>query len=448
MPPPASLSFRLLLFSLFCLFPLKRKGEGQGKEGLQCALPTDPCVCASLNPTNPAPTPPTTAGNYASSANCHPRGGRNPSSTSPIGGCSLRGRGDLVTDEEGSLLGVALVSLAVFRHYKTASAKPNPSWKVTSFHRSGEFADEVEILKRLTEENLVGTGGSGKVYRAELKSGQTVAAKKIRVSGEDRRAFEAEVEILGSVRHGNIVKLLCCYTGEDCRVLVYEYMPNGSLRTALHEKGGGAALDWATRRRIAVGAAHGLAYLHHDCVPPVVHRDVKSGNILLDADFRARVADFGLARAMESGGGERVMTGVAGSYGYIAPEYGYTLKVNEKSDVYSFGVVLLELLTGKKPVDPSSFGDARDLVKWVHDVVSSRKTPAAADAVACFRQLFDPNITSSTECDWEDMVRVLNVALLCTAAFPMNRPSMRKVVELLNDRRKIGLPSSICRNGQ
>ncbi|XP_068656708.1 LRR receptor-like serine/threonine-protein kinase HSL2 [Aristolochia californica] len=341
-----------------------------------------------------------------------------------------------------TLVGLALVSLAVFQRYKKASTKPNPPWKITSFHRSGNFSDEDEIFKCLTDENLIGTGSSGKVYRAKLKTGQIVAVKKIRFSGENDGAFAAEVEILGNVRHGNIVKLLCCYTSEDCKVLVYEYMPNGSLKAALHEKGG-AFLDWNTRRKIAVGAAQGLVYLHHDSVPAIVHRDVKSGNILLDEEFGARVADFGLARAMESSGGERVMTCVAGSYGYIAPEYAYTLKVNEKSDVYSFGVVLLELLTGKKPIDPS-FGDAKDLVKWVNDEISSQEKRAED---AGFRYLFDPRITTIGS-EYEEMVKVLNVALLCTAAFPMNRPSMRKVVELLNDRREIGFPSLIGRGEQ
>lgn len=319
-----------------------------------------------------------------------------------------------------------------YRQYNKAKVKDlwrtsKSPWMLTSFHRLG--FREFEILDCIDEENVIGSGGSGKVYKATLGNGETVAIKRLWSSGKaegsttcNDNGFKAEVETLGSIRHKNIVKLWCCCVNSDSNLLVYEYMPNGSLGDLLHGPKSGD-LNWPTRYKIAVGAAQGLAYLHHDCVPPIIHRDVKSNNILLDADFGARVADFGLAKVLQSGEkGVDYMSAIAGSYGYIAPEYAYTLKVNEKSDIYSFGVVLLELVTGKQPVIPD-FEESKDLVKWVrtriekqddglHDVLDSRVI------VDCFQ---------------EEMVAVLKVALLCASALPINRPSMRRVLELLHE---------------
>lgn len=248
-----------------------------------------------------------------------------------------------------------------------------------------------------------------------------------------KAVFQSEVETLGRIRHNNVVKLLMSFMGEDFKVLVYEYLVNGSLGDTLHGEKGGVLLDWPTRFSIAVGAAHGLAYLHHDCVPPIVHRDVKSNNILLDEEFRPRVADFGLAKSLlqDVKEGNRVMSRIAGSCGYIAPEYAYTLKVDEKSDVYSFGVVLLELITGKRPND-DSFGENKDIVKWVTEAAISSPEQGTGISRIYLDQLVDPKMNPTTSY-YEEIEKVLNVALLCTSAFPMNRPSMRRVVELLKN---------------
>ncbi|CAN6459436.1 unnamed protein product [Victoria cruziana] len=314
-------------------------------------------------------------------------------------------------------------------------------WKQTSFSRVG--VAEEDIMECLTEDNLVGMGASGKVYRARLKNGEIVAVKRLWDAGkpETELGFRAEIETLGRIRHTNIVKLLCCCVSNEVRLLVYEFMANGSLGEMLHahsdEKVKGSAagrlpkeLSWERRVRIAIGAAQGLAYLHHDCVPPIVHRDVKSNNILLDGEFNARVADFGLARilrrrdAKDADADDGWMSEVAGSYGYIAPEYAYTLKVNEKSDIYSFGVVLLELVTGKRPIDPS-FGDSKDLVKWVNQECFS-----GGNAAAEVEHILDARIPQRFH---GEMASMLDLALLCTSSLPINRPSMRKVVELLRD---------------
>ncbi|CAK7322692.1 unnamed protein product [Dovyalis caffra] len=296
--------------------------------------------------------------------------------------------------------------------------------KWRSFHKIG--FSEFEILDCLKEDSVIGSGGSGRVYKVVLSNGDTVAVKKL--SGEskkedasrnsDKDEFEAEVETLGKIRHKNIVRLWCCCNTGDSKLLVYEYMPNGSLGDLLHSSKGGL-LEWPTRYKIALDAAEGLSYLHHDCVPPIVHRDVKSNNILLDAEFGARVADFGVAKVVQ-GVNKRTesMSVIAGSCGYIAPEYAYTLRVNEKSDIYSFGVVILELVTGRLPIDPE-FGE-KDLVKWVCTTLDQNGID----------HVIDPKLDSSYK---DEISKVLEVGLRCTSSLPIGRPSMRRVVKMLQE---------------
>ncbi|KAF5810939.1 putative protein kinase RLK-Pelle-LRR-XI-1 family [Helianthus annuus] len=319
-----------------------------------------------------------------------------------------------------------------YRKFKNSKQIDKSKWTLMSFHKLS--FSEYEILGALDEDNVIGRGASGKVYKVVLSNGEAVAVKKLwggSKKGEDEdlenglgsgavvdNGFEAEVETLGRIRHKNIVRLWCCCSTKTCKLLVYEYMPNGSLGDLLHSTKSGL-LDWPIRYKIAVDAAEGLAYLHHDCVPAIVHRDVKSNNILLDGDFGARVADFGVAKVVngDEKGGNSVSV-IAGSCGYIAPEYAYTLRVNEKCDIYSFGVVILELVTGKRPVDPE-YGE-KDLVKWVCTTLDQK----GLDAV------FDPKLDS---CFKEEICKVLNVGLLCTSPLPINRPSMRRVVKMLQE---------------
>ncbi|CAL9116162.1 unnamed protein product [Musa textilis] len=303
---------------------------------------------------------------------------------------------------------------------KAALGMDNPKWKLTSFYKLG-FSEE-EILASLDEDNVIGSGASGQVYKVVLGNGETVAVKKLWGTSKKNDifqsfgdGFEAEVEMLGKIRHKNIVKLWCCCTNLDSKLLVYEYMPNGSLGDQLHGAKGGL-LDWRTRYKIALDAAEGLSYLHHDCLPPIVHRDVKSNNILLDAEFGAKVSDFGVAKTI--GKGPKSMSVIAGSCGYIAPEYAYTLRVTEKSDIYSFGVVILELVTGKFPMDPE-LGEM-DLAQWVCSTMEQKGVES----------VIDPRLGL---CFKEEMRKVLDVGLLCTNFLPLNRPPMRTVVKLLLD---------------
>eukprot|EP00253_Pinus_taeda_P019072 PITA_19072 len=305
-----------------------------------------------------------------------------------------------------------------FANTKRKKFADKSSWMLTSFHKL-RFSKN-EILDCFDEDNVIGSGGAGKVYKATLSNAETVAIKRLWSSSKgdasNDNGFKAEVDILGKIRHKNIVKLWCCCSNSDSNLLVYEYMPNGSLGDLLHGPKS-IVLDWPIRYKIVLGAAQGLAYLHHDCEPSIVHRDVKSNNILLDEDYGAHVADFGLAKILLSCGmGVDYMSAIAGSYGYIAPEYAYTLKVNEKTDIYSFGVVILELMTGRRPLD-SEFGDNKDLVKWVTEKKNG------------WQEVLDPKLVG---CFKEEMMMVLEVGLLCTSSLPINRPSMRRVVDMLH----------------
>lgn len=300
------------------------------------------------------------------------------------------------------------------------------SWDMKSFHKFN-FTDD-DILHCLKEENMIGSGGSGKVYRGELGEGQVIAVKqlwtnnyatKLNHSKEAQRyrQFKMEVETLGSIRHKNIVKLYCCISSTNSNLLVYEYMKNGSLWDRLHQTTD-LTLDWQTRYKIALGIAHALVYLHNDCVPAIVHRDVKSSNILLDEDYEPRIADFGIAKILQSCGKGDSTAIIAGTHGYIAPEYAYTYKVSEKSDVYSFGVVLMELVTGRQPIEPD-FGENKDIVSWISRKIATRESTF---------KVMDSRIPDIYQ---ESMIKVLKIALLCTSHLPSLRPFMLEVVDLL-----------------
>ncbi|XP_051150651.1 receptor protein-tyrosine kinase CEPR1-like [Andrographis paniculata] len=307
------------------------------------------------------------------------------------------------------------------------------SYDVKSFHRVS--FDQREIIEAMVEKNIIGYGGSGTVYKIELHNGEILAVKELwsrrgvkdpTPRNDDRlvvldQEMKTEVETLSGIRHKNILKLYCYYSGLDCSLLVYEYMSNGNLWDALHV--GKLVLDWPTRYQIAVGIAQGLAYLHHDLVPPIVHRDIKSTNVLLDVDYQPKVADFGIAKVLRARGSkDSSNTVIAGTYGYLAPEYAYTSKATTKCDVYSFGVVLTELVTGRKPVE-AEFGESENIVCWVSGKTSSPTTDGLKEVV-------DKRVLSGPD-DEKDMIKVLRVAIRCTCPTPGLRPAMNEVVQLL-----------------
>ncbi|KAL2608686.1 hypothetical protein R1flu_027259 [Riccia fluitans] len=267
------------------------------------------------------------------------------------------------------------------------------------------------------EKNIIGDGGFGLVYKAVLNNGAVVAVKKLLEDGlQGDSEFLAEMQTLGKIKHKNLICLRgYCSHGRE-KILVYEYLENGSLDSWLHcREEGNSTLDWMTRLKIARSAAEGLAFLHHECVPAIIHRDVKVSNILLDSEFESRLADFGLARsarAFES----HVSTGLAGTAGYIPPEYCQGRSATLKGDVYSFGVVMLELITGKRPTDP--FYKKKDM-----SLVSSY-----IQDVAWRDEALDKSLRHSCS---DQMVEFMRIAGSCCNPCPSQRPSMNQVVRML-----------------
>ncbi|XP_062234069.1 leucine-rich repeat receptor-like kinase protein FLORAL ORGAN NUMBER1 [Phragmites australis] len=311
--------------------------------------------------------------------------------------------------------------------WREAARRRSGAWKMTAFQKLDFSA--VDVVESLKEDNIIGKGGAGIVYHGVTHSGTELAIKRLvgRGCGDHDRGFTAEVTTLGRIRHRNIVRLLGFVSNRETNLLLYEYMPNGSLGEMLHG-GKGGHLGWEARARIAAEAACGLCYLHHDCAPRIIHRDVKSNNILLDSAFEAHVADFGLAKFLGGGGGgatSECMSAIAGSYGYIAPEYAYTLRVDEKSDVYSFGVVLLELITGRRPV--GSFGDGVDIVHWVRKVTT--ELPDTSDTAAVLA-VADRRLTPEPV---GLIVDLYKVAVACVEEASTARPTMREVVHMLSN---------------
>ncbi|CAA7052430.1 unnamed protein product [Microthlaspi erraticum] len=294
--------------------------------------------------------------------------------------------------------------------------------KIALFHQMELDAEEIS---RLDEDHLIGAGSAGKVYRVDLKKGGgTVAVKWLRRGGVEEDGTEvsvSEMEILGKIRHRNVLKLYAFLVGRGSSYLVFEFMENGNLYEALRRnlKGGLPELDWHKRYKIAVGAAKGIAYLHHDCCPPIIHRDIKCSNILLDGDYESKIADFGVAKVADKG---CEWTCVAGTHGYMAPELAYSYKATEKSDVYSFGVVLLEIVTGLRPVE-DEFGEGKDIVDYVLSKIQQDGRN--------LRDVLDKQVLSSDV--QESMITVLKMGLLCTTKLPNPRPSMREVVRKLDD---------------
>ncbi|CAN1220852.1 LRR receptor-like serine/threonine-protein kinase RGI5 [Linum grandiflorum] len=288
---------------------------------------------------------------------------------------------------------------------------------------SGTIPSSFEnILECLKDENVIGKGCSGVVYKAEMPGGELIAVKKLwKTKKEDDIVFDsfaAEIQILGHIRHRNIVKLLGYCSNKSVKLILYNYICNGNLQRLLQDN---RNLDWETRYKIAVGSAQGLAYLHHDCVPAILHRDVKCNNILLDSKYEAYLADFGLAKLMNSPNYHHAMSRVAGSYGYIAPEYGYTMNITEKSDVYSYGVVLLEILSGRSAVEPQ-IGDGLHIVEWVKKKMGSYE-PASS--------ILDVKLQGLSDQIVQEMLQTLGIAMFCVNSSPAERPTMKEVIALL-----------------
>ncbi|KAG5236228.1 protein NSP-INTERACTING KINASE [Salix suchowensis] len=284
------------------------------------------------------------------------------------------------------------------------------------------FKELRSATDHFSSKNILGRGGFGIVYKGCLNDGTLVAVKRLKdcnIAGGEIQ-FQTEVETISLAIHRNLLRLSGFCSTENERLLVYPYMPNGSVASQLRDHiHGRAALDWARRKRIALGTARGLLYLHEQCDPKIIHRDVKAANILLDEDFEAVVGDFGLAKLLDHRD-SHVTTAVRGTVGHIAPEYLSTGQSSEKTDVFGFGILLLELITGQKALD---FGRAANqkgvMLDWVKKLHHDRKLNLMVDKD--LRSNFD-------RIELEEMVQV---ALLCTQFNPSHRPKMSEVLKML-----------------
>lgn len=284
------------------------------------------------------------------------------------------------------------------------------------------YAELEEATNGFSSANVLGEGGFGRVYKGVIADNQQVAVKQLTIGGgQGEREFRAEVEIISRVHHRHLVSLVGYCIADSQRLLVYDYVPNGTLEHALHGPGN-PVMDWGTRMKIALGSARGLAYLHEDCHPRIIHRDIKASNILLDNQWEAQVADFGLAK-LANDTYTHVTTRVMGTFGYLAPEYALSGKLTDKSDVYSFGVVLLELITGKKPVDVTAAAGDESLVEWSRPVLTQALESSNVDALA------DPNLMEMY--NEKEMFRMIEAAAACVRHSAQKRPKMAMVVRAL-----------------
>ncbi|KAE8714687.1 Proline-rich receptor-like protein kinase PERK2 [Hibiscus syriacus] len=305
---------------------------------------------------------------------------------------------------------------------------PSPSPGVPMGHSLGTFTYEDLALAtdNFSDSNLIGQGGFGYVHKGVLKDGKVVAIKQLKAgSGQGEREFQAEVDIISRVHHKHLVSLVgYCIVGVRW-LLVYDFVPNNSLEFHLHgivnRREERSVMNWSTRMKIALGAAKGLAYLHEDCKPKIIHRDIKAANILPDESFEARVADFGLAKSSLDTD-THVSTRVMGTFGYMAPEYASSGKLTEKSDVFSFGVVLLELITGRRPVDKTQPFVDDSIVDWAWPFLSQALEHGNFDAFVDSRL---------KEYDSNEMTRMIACAAAYVRHSARSRPRMSQVVRAL-----------------
>ncbi|XP_027902852.1 receptor-like serine/threonine-protein kinase ALE2 isoform X3 [Vigna unguiculata] len=308
---------------------------------------------------------------------------------------------------------------------RLASASTSFRSSIAAYTGSAKTFSMNEIEKatdNFHDSRVLGEGGFGRVYSGILEDGTKVAVKVLkREDHHGDREFLSEVEMLSRLHHRNLVKLIGICAEVSFRCLVYELIPNGSVESHLHGMDKeNSPLDWSARIKIALGAARGLAYLHEDSSPHVIHRDFKSSNILLEDDFTPKVSDFGLARTAADEENRHISTRVMGTFGYVAPEYAMTGHLLVKSDVYSYGVVLLELLTGRKPVDMSRPPGQENLVAWARPLLSSEEGVEA---------ITDPSLGPDVASD--SVAKVAAIASMCVQPEVSDRPFMGEVVQAL-----------------
>ncbi|XP_047311711.1 probable serine/threonine-protein kinase PBL7 isoform X2 [Impatiens glandulifera] len=319
------------------------------------------------------------------------------------------------------------------RSRNSSDSKKDPKKEVVVIPKEGAsahiaaqtfaFRELAAATKNFRPESLLGEGGFGRVYKGRLEStGQVVAVKQLDRNGlQGNREFLVEVLMLSLLHHENLVNLIGYCADGDQRLLVYEFMPLGSLEDHLHDLAPNKeALDWNTRMKIAAGAAKGLEYLHDKANPPVIYRDLKSSNILLDEGYHPKLSDFGLAKLGPVGDKTHVSTRVMGTYGYCAPEYAMTGQLTLKSDVYSFGVVFLEIITGRKAIDNTRPQGEHNLVAWARPLFRDRRK---------FPKMADPLLQGRYP--MRGLYQALAVAAMCLQEQAATRPLIGDVVTAL-----------------
>eukprot|EP00897_Mesotaenium_endlicherianum_P010495 jgi/Mesen1/9474/ME000063S08921 len=283
------------------------------------------------------------------------------------------------------------------------------------------YSELATATNAFAKENIIGKGGYAVVYRGFLSGGKKIAVKKLVRKTGGEIEFLSEVGIVSHVRHPHAARLIGYSVEKDQRLLVYDLMPHGSLERNLHSKNREPA-SWERRVRVAIGSAKGLEYLHCECPRRIVHRDVKTANILISNDWEAQIADFGLAKWLPDSGISSSSGPVEGTFGYMAPEYFMHAELNEKTDVYSLGVVLLEIITGRRPIDVQKEGIEQNLVAWAQPMLEGRKLHVLAD----------PRLHGKVEGD--SLARMAAAVLMCLRSAPSQRPTMGQVAEFLEDK--------------
>ncbi|CAJ1934269.1 unnamed protein product [Sphenostylis stenocarpa] len=302
------------------------------------------------------------------------------------------------------------------RRQKSSIKRPNP-FSIWYFNGRVVYGDIIEATKNFDNHYCIGEGALGKVYKAEMKGGQVYAVKKLKCDAENLdvesiKSFQSEVEALSETRHRNIVKLYGFCSEGMHTFLIYEYMGRGNLADMLRNDKDALVLDWPKRVDIVKGVASALSYMHHDCAPPLIHRDISSKNILLSSNFSAHVSDFGTARFLKPD--SPIWTSFAGTYGYAAPELAYTMAVTEKCDVFSFGVLAFEVLTGKHP---------GDLVSYIQ---------TSSEQKINFKEILDPRLLHPSKNNiLQQLILIANLALSCLQTNAQSRPTMRHIAQLI-----------------
>lgn len=303
-----------------------------------------------------------------------------------------------------------------------ANGEPGENSAMAKTAKAFTFRELATATKNFRFDCLLGEGGFGRVYKGQLENGQVVAVKQLDLNGyQGNREFLVEVLMLSLLHHPNLVSLVGYCADGDQRLLVYEYMALGSLADHLLDTTTDQIpLSWHRRMKIAHGTAKGLEYLHEKANPPVIYRDLKSPNILLDEEYNPKLSDFGLAKLGPVGGKTHISTRVMGTYGYCAPEYIRTGQLTIKTDVYSFGVFLLELITGKRAVDSNRPANEQILVNWAKPMIRDRRR---------YHELVDPLLRG--EYPEKDLSQAVGVAAMCLQEEDTVRPYMSDAVVAL-----------------